>query len=218
MNSRRLLSFERMMIFSALLSFGFLFYRCIFAENFHYTFLLWNMLIAFLPYIISKKLVSVKENSFASYLLLFGWLVFFPACIYPLADVLHMQQASNFSFVYDAIMFFSFAVTGLLPGLISLKNVETFLKKHTSGLLTKLSVVFFIALSSYSACVVRFLHLKSWNVLSDFKRMYAASIRDISDPLAHFRIWAYLIVLVLAIDVMYAVFKRLSVKSRRLKY
>ncbi len=216
MNSRKLPSPERLMIFAGLLSFGLLFYRCIFFANLHFTFLLWNLLLASMPYIISKKLVSIKESGFRSYFFLIGWLVFFPACIYPLTDMLHLQKTNDFSFVYDVIMFLSFAIAGLLPGLISLRNVETFLRNHVSGLFTKLSVVFFIFLSSYSACLIKFLHLKSWNIVTDFKRMYFASAHDILDPADHSRIWLVIIMLVLLIDVLYAGFKKLTDKAARL--
>jgi len=217
MNAQKLPAFERLVILAGLLSFGFLFYRCIFTANLHYTFLLWNLLITFIPYVISKKLVSVKHNNFASFLLLFGWLIFFPACIYPLTDLLQLKNTGELSFVYDILMFLSFAVAGLLPGLLSLRNVEIFLKHHTSGFFTKLSLIAFIFISSYSVCLVRFLHLKDWNVISDFKRMIFASKHSILYPTDHLNIWIMIFLLVLLIDMLYVGLKKLIVTAARVK-
>ena len=217
MDSHKLPAFERLVIFAGLISFGFLFYRCIFTLNLHYTFLIWNLLISFVPYIISKKLVSVKHNNFASFLLLLGWLIFFPACIYPLTDLLQLKPTGEISLIYDTLMFLSFAVAGLLPGLLSLRNIETFLKHHTSGFFTKFSLIAFIFISSYSVCLVRFLHLKDWDVISDFKRMVFASRHSILYPADDFRIWIIILLLVLLIDMLYIGLKKLTIKTARIK-
>ncbi|MBS1746315.1 MAG: DUF1361 domain-containing protein [Bacteroidetes bacterium] len=218
MSIRKLPAFERLMLYVALLAFGFLFYRCIFAENFHYTFLLWNLLLAFVPYSISKKLQHKRDKKFSGILLLLGWLLFFPACIYPLTDILHLHITDNFSMVYDGIMIFTFGIAGLLPGMLSLKNIEIYLKKHTSGFFAKVSLLFFITLSSYSACLVGILHIRSWNIIFDFKRMIFASGRGLSNPADHFNIISFVLLFVMLMDVLYAGFKKITTKSAQIKH
>ena len=214
MHSKKLPILERLMIFLGLFCFGVLLYRCIFTFNLHYTFLLWNLLIAFVPYIVSKQLLKCKELDIKASLLLFIWMLFFPVCIYLFTDLLEMHKADNFYFLYDAALFVCFSFTGLLPGLISLKQIEAFLKKHVPAFFVKLSVLFFIFLSSYSICLIRFLHLKSWNIIADFKKMFHASEQDILDPGNHIRIWLSIFILVLFIDIIYAGFKKLYYLKR----
>lgn len=209
MTTNKLPARERLMIFFGLFSFGFLLYRCIFTFNLHYTFFLWNLLIAFVPYIISKQLLKCYELGIKAFFLILAWLIFFPASLYLFTDLLQIHKTDNFSFLYDVIFFSSFAFTGLLPGLLSLKHVETFLKKHVPALFVKLSVLFFIFLSSYSIYLVRFLHLKSWNVISDFKKMLHASEHNILYPEDHVHIWLSILILVLLIDVIYTGFKKI---------
>jgi uncharacterized membrane protein len=209
MRTKKLPILERLMIFLGLFCFGVLLYRCIFTWNLHYTFLLWNLLIAFVPYIVSKQLLKCKELNIKAILLLFIWMLFFPVCIYLFTDIVQMHSSDTFYFLYDALLFLSFAFTGLLPGLISLRQIETFLTKHAPGFFVKVSVLFFIFLSSYSICLVRFLHLKSWNIVIDFKKMFHASEKDILYPADHVRIWLSIFVLVLLIDALYAGFKKL---------
>ncbi len=209
MSNSKLPAFERLMIFSSLISLGLLFYRCVFTLNFHYTYFLWNLIIAFAPYIVSKQLAKCKELNLKTGLLLSLWLVLFPGCVYLFTDVLQIHKTDNFSFLYDVILFLSFAWNSLLPGLMSLRKVEGFLKKHLSAFLVKLSVLFFIFLSSYGIFLVRFLHLKSWNIFSDSKKLLAVSANHILNPEDHIHAWLSIITLVMLIDVIYIGFKKL---------
>ncbi len=218
MSIRKLPAFERLMIFAAFLAIGFLFYRCLFSGNFHYTFLLWNMVLAFVPYGISKKLPRKKDHNFSGIMLLLGWLLFFPACIFPLTDLLHLHKTDNFSTVYDAVMILAFGIAALLPGVLSLKNIELYLKKHTTGFFARVSLLFFITLSSYSACLVGILHIKSWNIIADFKRLIFASGRGLSNPAEHVNIISIILLFVLLIDVLYVGFKKITTKHVRIKH
>lgn len=208
MNNKKLPAFERLIIFISLLSFGMLLYRCIFSLSLHYTFFLWNLLVAFVPYIVSKQLLKCKTFNLNSFLLLSTWLVFFPACIYLFTDLMQIHK-TDFPLWYDILMFSGFAFLGLLSGLMSLKQVEFFLKQHAPNFFVKVSVIFFIFLSSYSICLVRFLHLKSWNVIADSKRLLHASEHNIIDPQDHAYTWLTILLIVLLVDVLYAGFKKL---------
>jgi uncharacterized membrane protein len=208
MKSMKLPAFERLMIFFSLLSFGLLLYQCIFTFSLHYTFFLWNLLIAFVPYVVSKQLLKCNELGMKAFLLLITWLVFFPSCVYLFTDLLQMNRSDNFSFLYNVMLFSSFAFTGLMSGLLSLRQVETFLKKHVPAFLVKISVLFFIFLSSYSICLIRFLHFRSWSVAADIRKMIHASEHNILDPENHVRIWLSILILVLLIDLLYVGLKK----------
>ncbi|HEX5154602.1 MAG TPA: DUF1361 domain-containing protein [Parafilimonas sp.] len=209
MRTKKLPVLERLMIFLGMFCFGVLFYRCFFTWNLHYTFLLWNLLIAFVPYIISKQLLKCKELNIKAILLLFAWMLFFPVCIYLFTDILQMHNSDNFYSLYDGLLFLSFGFTGLLPGFISLRQIEMFLAKHLPGFLVKASILFFIFLSSYGICLVRFLHLKNWNIIVDFKKLFHVSEKDILNPEHHVSIWLSIFILVVLIDILYAGFKKL---------
>ncbi|MFT4155259.1 DUF1361 domain-containing protein [Parafilimonas sp.] len=209
MRAAKLPYFERVLLFAFFFSFGILFYRCLFTLSLNYTFFLWNLLIAFVPYIISKRLSTCKTLNAKALFLLTLWLLFFPGCIYLFTDMLQMHE-TNFPIIYDVCMFLSFAATGMLPGLMSLKKVETFLSHHISGLFVKLSILLSIFLSSYNIVLVRFLHLKSWNIVADCKRMLHASEKDILFPESNMHTWISIFILVLLIDLVYAGFKQLN--------
>jgi len=214
MRTKKLPILERLMLFLGMFCFGVLLYRCIFTWNLHYTFLLWNLLIAFVPYVIGKQLLKCKELNIKAILLLFAWLLVFPVCIYLFTDIVQMHNSDNFYFLYDLLLFLSFGFTGLVPGLISLRQVETFLSRHLPDFFAKASVLFFILLSSYSICSVRFLHLKSWNIIADSKLMLHVTEKDILRPEDHVSVLLSFLVLVLLIDLLYAGFKKLYYYKR----
>lgn len=171
MGTAKLPYFERLMVFASMFSFGLLFYRCLFTLSFDYTFYLWNLLIAHIPYIISKQLLKCRNLNLKALILLFFWLISFPACMYIFIDITQMRK-TNFPLVYDIFLVTAFAITGLLPGLMSLKKIDTYLKKYIPGFFVKLSVVLFIFLSSYNAGLVKFLHLNSWNIITGFENFF----------------------------------------------
>lgn len=218
MNERKLPAFERLMIFSVLISTGLLFYRCVFTMNFHYTYFTWNLLVAFIPYIISKQLNRCESLNAKSVLLLSAWLMLFPGCVYLFTDIFQMHKTDNFSIVYDMILYLSIAWNGLLPGLMSLKHVETFLKKHLPAFLVKTSVLFFIFLSSYSICLARFLHLKSWDMIADSKKLISVSAHSILNPEDHVYTWMSILSLVLLLDIIYIGFKKINLVKVNQKF
>ena len=128
-NDKKIPAFERLMIFSAFVSIGLLFYRCVFTLSFHYTYFLWNLLIAYVSYIMSKQLIKCKEINVKAMLLLCVWLLFFPACMYLFTDILQMHKTDNFSVFYDAFLYLSFAWNALLPGFNVIKKSRSIFKK-----------------------------------------------------------------------------------------
>lgn len=216
MSTVKLPYFERLMIFVSMFSFGLLFYRCLFTLSIDYTFFLWNLLIAFIPYLISKQLLKYKTFNIKAFSLLLLWLMFFPGCIYLFTDFLHMHK-TNFPLVYDVSLFLSFAVASLLPGLMSLKQIEIFLNRHTSAFRTRVTILLFIFLSSYNIVLARFLHLRSWNIITDFRQMLYASKKEILFPESSLHIWLAILMLVLLIDLAYTGFKKLY-QLEKVKY
>jgi uncharacterized membrane protein len=209
MSSAKLPYFERVMMFASFFSFGLLFYRCLFSLSLNYTFFLWNLLIAFVPYIISKQLLKCKTLNARAFSLLILWLLFFPSCIYLFTDMLQMRK-TNFPLVYDVCMFLSFAVTGILPGLMSLRKVEIFLSNHLPAFPVRLSILLFIFLSSYNIVLARFLHFRSWNIAADFRKMFHAAEEDFLAPQSNLHAWLTILTLVFLIDLIYAGFKHLN--------
>jgi uncharacterized membrane protein len=217
MKNNKLPAFERLLIFSFCLTFGILLYRCIFSGSLHYTFLLWNLFLAITPYLVSKQLVKCKSLNLKSVLLLTSWLLLFPNSPYILSDIFHFSPKDNIPFWYDSLLFLSAAWTGLLPGLVSLRKVETFLSNHLHHFWIKASIFFCLLLSGYGVYLGRFLRFNSWDVFTDSKRLIAASERDFVNPEHHLRVWIFVVLFAIFMDMLYVGFKNLPTALRRTK-
>jgi uncharacterized membrane protein len=134
-----------------------------------FLFLIWNLLLAWVPYCISLVLErsSRRFNSgILTCLLLVSWLLFFPNAPYILTDFLHLRNRAPIPYWYDLMLLASFAWTGLILGLLSLYEVQLFLRKRIGNWLSWLSAVAAIFLCGFGIYLGRFLRWNSWDVLT----------------------------------------------------
>ena len=93
---RQLLSQKKtvLLIISTVFSLGLLIFRMIYTENITFIFLVWNLFLAWIPYIISNTYTKY-DHQFKSRLMLFLtvmiWLPFFPNAPYILTDLFHLS-------------------------------------------------------------------------------------------------------------------------------
>lgn len=100
-----------------------------------YGFLVWNLILAWIPWLIAKQLEKHYESPFLftmpkeiaswgqkiSFIgLSFLWLLFFPNAPYLISDLIHLTRRASPIAWYDSVMFFSFGMAGLYVGLSSM--------------------------------------------------------------------------------------------------
>jgi uncharacterized membrane protein len=217
MKTNKLPAFERLLFFTFSFTIGMLLYRCIFSLSFHYTSLLWNLFLALLPYFVSKQLIKCEGLNFKAALLLTAWLLLFPNSPYILTDLIHFSPKDNIPFWYDILLYASAAFNGLLPGLVSLRKVETFLSKHLQVFWVRTSIFFCLLLSGYGLYLGRFLRFNSWDVITDSKKLLVVSERDILSPEQHIHVWIFVVAFAIFMDVIYVGFKHLPSVKRKAK-
>lgn len=205
--------FERLSVFACLACFCLMVYRCLFSLSFNYTYLLWNLAVAIIPYLISKKLSINTKPASLPVLRLVVWFLFFPCCIFLLADLLQIRRHENFPFAYDLLLLFSFAIAGIIPGLMSLKKVENFLGNYFPTFIARLFIMLAIFLSSYSIALIRFMHLKSWDISDNIKKLVHLSYLSPDIPS---NLWLHRITTVACLIILYSIFNKFypSLKNR----
>ena len=120
-----------------------------------FRFLIWNLFLAFLPYLFAGLLIdSERKKSKYQYLWIGLWLLFFPNAPYIITDLFHLQKRDPVPLWYDTAMLFFTAWNGLLLGLLSMMKVESYLTRkfgrNISFLLVALCfVAMFYETSSY---------------------------------------------------------------------
>ena len=95
--------------------------RAEFSGTGRYAFLIWNLFLAWIPFVISYFTYTLAFNRKWIYIVIpmaaFVWLIFFPNAPYILTDFQHLAyQSSELPVWYDVMMLIWFAFTGLLLG------------------------------------------------------------------------------------------------------
>ncbi len=155
----------RLLFFYTLFCFSFIFIRNIVENNFKYNFLIWNLFLGFLPFLIAI-IIQQFEKQINNLLLIIGsamWLLFYPNSPYIITNLIHIQ-ASSTSVLYDTLLIFSFSMLSLFFGFYSLKLLQTVLIKKISKNITYIILFVSLLLSSFGIYLGRILRLNSWDV------------------------------------------------------
>src|SRR3954466_12639556 len=95
-------------------------------------FLLWNLFLAWIPFVLALVLYDGARQRRGRLSLLAlgaGWLLFLPNAPYMLTDVIHISQGPGLVRWFDTVMFTSAALTGLLLGFVSLALVQDVVRR-----------------------------------------------------------------------------------------
>jgi len=133
-------------------------------------FLIWNLFLAWVPYWISLSLEGINKRFSSKVLIgtiLFVWLLFFPNAPYILTDLLHLREREPIPYWYDLMVLLSFAWTGLMLGLASLYEVQVFLQKRFSKIISWLAIFIILPLSGLGIYIGRYLRWNSWDILTN---------------------------------------------------
>ena len=100
--------------------------RSWYSHTYHYWFLLWNLALAWVPFVfaaIAYRLASARRAVLYVFIVAAAvvWLAFFPNAPYILTDFLHLGSMGDIvPGWYDVLMLYWFAWTGLMLGIVSL--------------------------------------------------------------------------------------------------
>ncbi|MEK7471574.1 MAG: DUF1361 domain-containing protein [Patescibacteria group bacterium] len=130
-------------------------------------YLIWNLFLAWIPYIISLYFIK-KDTSINSFIPLFIlWILFFPNAPYLVTDVIHIASSPESLMWFDSLLFFFFGWIGLLLGMISLFHIHQYLKNHFSILISEIIIFAICFVSSFGVYLGRFERWNSWDLFLD---------------------------------------------------
>jgi len=161
--------------------------RVEFSGSGRYGFLIWNLFLAWIPFIISyfTHTLTVKRKWIYVVVPLaaFLWLIFFPNAPYILTDFQHLAyNSSELPVWYDVMMLIWFAFTGLLLGIVSLFLMQEIMRREFGRWVGWTFVAVVTGLSSAGVYMGRFLHWNSWDLLRDPAGIALYSLARLQDP------------------------------------
>jgi uncharacterized membrane protein len=157
--------------------------RAEFSGTVHYGFLIWNLFLAWIPFMISYFTYTIMLNRRQIFIIIpiaaFFWLLFFPNAPYILTDFQHLAgQWRDLPVWYDVMMLVWFAFTGLLLGMVSLFLMQEVVRREFGRWVGWAFVAIVAGLSSTG----RFLRWNSWDIFSNPKGMALLTIQRLQDP------------------------------------
>lgn len=163
--------------------------RSIDTNNNRYWFLLWNLLLGWLPLIfvwwLSERLQRSPWLTTGNLALTVLWLGFLPNSFYLLSDLIHLQTTGEINLLYDVVMFSSFIFNGYVMGYVSLFLMHLEFLKRLKRQQTHLLVGLILFLCSFAIYLGRNLRWNTWDLLAH----PAGVLFDVSDriinPVAH---------------------------------
>lgn len=152
-----------------------------------YGFLIWNLFLAWIPFIISYFTYTVTLSRKWIYVVIpiaaFFWLIFFPNAPYILTDFQHLANRwQDLPVWYDVMMLIWFAFTGLLLGMVSLFLMQEIIRREFGRWVGWAFVALVAGLSGAGVYMGRFLRWNSWDILRNPTGIALYSFERVQDP------------------------------------
>jgi uncharacterized membrane protein len=156
-------------LLSSLLAVGLFAARVYRSDTGTYAFLLWNLFLAWIPYL-SSLWADYFHQRYPRrwwYLALPGllWLVFFPNAPYIVTDFWYLQERTPIPMWYDIGLLSAFAWTGLFLAVFSLRTMQHVVRGYMGPVLSWLFVAIALGLGGLGIYLGRFLRWNSWDLL-----------------------------------------------------
>lgn len=180
-------------------------------RDFYMLFLVWNLFLAFIPYLIVVQLrfrESVSNtNLIASFII---WLAFLPNAPYILTDLIHIKHAASSWIVYESLLILSFSTTGLLLGFLSLRDMSQILTAKgwiTSPKWMHTFQYTLLILCGYGIYLGRVLRWNTWDIIQYPDKLFIDMIDLFINPLLHKEAWLMIGSMSLFLIVTFTLFK-----------
>jgi len=202
---------EQILMASSLFSIGLMIFRIVYTGHLLFAFLIWNLFLAFVPYAISKK----SDNAFTKskwkfFLYAFIWLLFIPNAFYIITDLFHLDMNETVPLWYDLALLLSFAWSGILFGILSVRQMEKLFEKNFNKKFDLLFILPVMALNGFGIYIGRYLRFNSWDVLTNPLQLIQDIVYLFIHPLRNRFDWSMIICYTILLTLIYCTIKKLS--------
>lgn len=175
-----------------------------------YANLVWNLFLAWIPYLCSILVAALHRNLPKQWwwLLLpsLVWLAFFPNAPYLVTDFLHLEKRAYIPIWYDILMLASFSWTGIFLAITSLRTMQTMIKDYFGLLISWVFAGFALVLSGLGIYLGRFERWNSWDLLFHPKSILADIAKRIINPFDHVGFFGFTILFTAIMIIIYWMF------------
>jgi uncharacterized membrane protein len=153
----------------------------------HYAFLVWNLFLAWIPFIIAYFTYTLTLKRRWIFVIIpiaaFFWMIFFPNAPYILTNFQHLAGPwRDLPTWYDVMMLIWFAFTGLLLGMVSLFLMQEIIRREFGRWIGWGFVLLVAGLSSTGIYMGRFLRWNSWDIILNPSELAHFTIQGAQNP------------------------------------
>jgi uncharacterized membrane protein len=175
------------LVLSSLLASSFFAWRYFYSHSTNYINLMWNLILAWIPYglsLISAMLNKSKRQVWPLLVLLgVGWLAFFPNAPYLVTDFYHLGWRPPMPLWYDIGLIAVFAFTGCFLAIASLRTMHLLVEEYLGSLLGWLFVLIALGLAGLGVYLGRFGRWNSWDLLLHPRSLLKEIAMQVLNPL-----------------------------------
>lgn len=198
------------LVLASTASAGLVIARILWTGRLSYTFLLWNLFLAWVPLVFALFAIDHYKRRPGSRWIFLGyagaWLLFFPNAPYICTDLIHLTNRSYPNFWVEMVLILSCAVTGLVVGFVSLFLMHSMVARRMGPVASWFFVGAIAALSSFGVYLGRFLRFNSWDVVVRPWELLRGIGGWAADPLAQSNSFAFPILFAVFLFVSYLLF------------
>jgi uncharacterized membrane protein len=200
----------------AALSAGLLGFRVWYTQENNYVFLLWNLFLAFIPWLLLHvaRRWMLFERQMPAFLLTVTGVLFLPNAPYLVTDLFHIRYQGAIPLWFDTLLIFSFAVNGLFLFYKAMRKLEAILNIWLPDWYRRLAMAGVFFLSGFGIYLGRYLRFNSWDLLADPASLITSIAGIVLHPQENLQAFGVSFFYGMALLVMYLV-TRLLMASRR---
>jgi len=202
-----------LILLSSLFSLLLVLYRVHSTGTITYVFLIWNLILAFIPYGITTLVISnekVKNSQFSFWPLFVCWFVFIPNAPYIITDLFHLRFTTSFPIWFDVLLIMTFAWNGLILCYLSIADMQEVIQRKLSPIYGWIMSLGLLLLSGFGIYLGRYLRWNSWDLLNNTQEVFYDITERVSSPILHMRTWGVTLGFGVFLIIGYLVFRELS--------
>ena len=195
---------------SSLMACAFFVFRVFYSGSYNYANLLWNLFLAWLPYVFAVIASSVygvtPKRWWLIFLFGFLWLVFFPNAPYIVTDFYYLDPRPPIPLWFDISLIAIFAFTGCFLAIASLRFIHIMIDKSLGRIIGWSFALFALGLASLGVYLGRFGRYNSWDILLEPKSLLNELVGNLLNPLDNLGFIGFTIMFTSILLVFYLMF------------
>lgn len=197
----------------AIFCFVFVISRMIYTDNPKFLFLIWNLFLAWIPYVCSTYFLQYHSSisNFNKFIYFGLTIAFLPNAVYLVTDLIHLKPRVGIPLWYDAMLLFCFSLLGLVYSTISLVNLERIFKIYLPSKWVLAIMLFLIIGSGYGVYLGRELRWNSWDAVSHPLSIIYDTVFRVLHPFEYKSAWLMTIAFAGLQGIFWAMFRKVKI-------